>query len=316
MNPKALKIAFFGTPEFAAHQLHFLITKGYTITVVITAPDRPAGRGKAIQSSAVKKIALAHQLPLEQPENLKAEEFVKKYIDLEIDCAIVVAFRMLPKVIWGAARLGTFNLHASLLPNYRGAAPIQWALRNQETETGLSTFLIDEHIDTGAILRQTKCTITPKDNAAALHDRLMELGPKLIAETLEGLAESKITPLIQDTSIPLKEAPKLTKENMRIDLNLSPSGFCAMVRSLDPYPGAYALLKDGDKEISIKIYEVQESSKQNIKKHALIEEDGKVYLGLNQGSVEIIKWQFPAKKAVLVKDFLNGHRLNQGVELF
>lgn len=316
MNSKALKIAFFGTPEFAAHQLNYLITEGYTIAVVITAPDRPAGRGKTVQSSAVKKIALEHNLTIEQPENLKAEAFVNRYRELAIDCAVVVAFRMLPKVIWEAASLGTFNLHASLLPNYRGAAPIQWALRNQETETGLSTFLIDERIDTGAILLQTKCTITPSDNAEALHDRLMELGPKLIAKTIEGLVQSKLTPLIQDTSKPLKEAPKLTKENTRIDLNLSPSGFCALIRSLDPYPGTHALLKDGETEVSIKIYKAQESSKQNIKKHTLIEEDGKVFLGLNQGSIEILKWQFPAKKAVFVKDFLNGHRLNHGVELF
>jgi methionyl-tRNA formyltransferase len=315
MNSKALKIAFFGTPEFAAHQLNFLITEGYTISVVITAPDRPAGRGKKVQSSAVKQIALEHKLTVEQPENLKAEAFVKRYREFEIDCAVVVAFRMLPKVIWEATSLGTFNLHASLLPNYRGAAPIQWALRNQESETGLSTFLIDEHIDTGAILLQTKCMITPIDNAEALHDRLMELGPKLIAKTIEGLAQSKLTPLIQDTSKPLKEAPKLTKENTRIDLNLSPSGFCALIRSLDPYPGAHALLKDGETEVSIKIYKAQESSKQNIKKHALIEEDGKVFLGLNQGSIEILKWQFPAKKAVFVKDFLNGHHLNQGIKL-
>ena len=316
MNSKALKIAFFGTPEFAAHQLNFLITEGYTISVVITAPDRPAGRGKTVQPSAVKKIALEHKLTVEQPENLKAEAFVKRYREFEIDCAVVVAFRMLPKVIWEATSLGTFNLHASLLPNYRGAAPIQWALRNQESETGLSTFLIDEHIDTGAILLQTKCMITPSDNSEALHDRLMELGPKLIAKTIEGLAQSKLTPLIQDTSKPLKEAPKLTKENTRIDLNLSPSGFCALIRSLDPYPGAHALLKDGETEVSIKIYKAQESSKQNIKKHALIEEDGKVFLGLNQGSIEILKWQFPAKKAVFVKDFLNGHHLNQGIKLF
>jgi len=316
MNAKALKIAFFGTPEFAAHQLNFLVTEGFTITVVITAPDRPAGRGKNLQASAVKKVALEHKLNIEQPENLKAEAFIKRYRELEIDCAVVVAFRMLPKVVWEAACLGTFNLHASLLPNYRGAAPIQWAIRNQETETGLSTFLIDEQIDTGGILLQTKCAITPRDNAAALHDRLMELGPKLIAQTIEGLAQNKLTPLTQDNTAHLKEAPKLTKENTRIDLNLSPSSFCALIRSLDPYPGAQALLKDGETEVPIKIYEAQESSKHQLKKHALLEEDGKIFLGLNQGSVEILKWQFPAKKAVFVKDFLNGHRLNQGVELF
>jgi len=316
MNAKALKIAFFGTPEFAAHQLNFLVTEGFTITVVITAPDRPAGRGKNLQASAVKKVALEHKLNIEQPENLKAEAFIKRYRELEIDCAVVVAFRMLPKVVWEAARLGTFNLHASLLPNYRGAAPIQWAIRNQETETGLSTFLIDEQIDTGGILLQTKCAITPRDNAAALHDRLMELGPKLIAQTIEGLAQNKLTPLTQDNAAHFKEAPKLTKENTRIDLNLSPVSFCALIRSLDPYPGAQALLKDGETEVAIKIYEAQESSKHHLKKHALLEEDGKIFLGLNQGSVEILKWQFPAKKAVFVKDFLNGHRLNQGVELF
>ena len=216
MNVKELKLAFFGTPEFASYQLKYLVENNYNVAVVITAVDKPAGRGKALKYSAVKEVALNNGLNLLQPDNLKSSEFIEVYDSLHIDCAIVVAFRMLPRTLWSKARLGTFNLHASLLPDYRGAAPIQWAIRNGEEQSGLTTFIIDDQIDTGGILLQEKCAIDPNENAQTLHDKLMHMGPSLIAQTLEGLNAHTLRLKAQNIKTQFKSAPKLTKENIKI----------------------------------------------------------------------------------------------------
>ncbi|MDA0950944.1 MAG: methionyl-tRNA formyltransferase [Bacteroidetes bacterium] len=316
MNVKELKLAFFGTPEFAAYQLKYLVENNYNIAAVITAVDKPAGRGKTLKYSAVKEVAINNGLNLLQPNNLKSLEFIAVYDSLHIDCAIVVAFRMLPRALWNKARLGTFNLHASLLPDYRGAAPIQWAIRNGEEQTGLTTFIIDDQIDTGGILLQETCAIDPNENAETLHDKLMHMGPSLIAQTLEGLHTHTLRIKAQNVATQFKTAPKLTKENTQIDLDLSAKEFCQLIRSLNPHPGAQALLKEGAKETVIKILEVSYAPLKTIEKHHLIIEESRIYLGLKDSSVELLRWQFPSKRGVNVKDFLNGYRFKTPVFVF
>lgn len=316
MNVKELKLAFFGTPEFAAYQLKYLVENNYNVAIVITAVDKPAGRGKALKYSAVKEVAINNGLNLLQPENLKSLAFIEIYDSLHIDCAIVVAFRMLPRALWSKARLGTFNLHASLLPDYRGAAPIQWAIRNGEEQTGLTTFIIDDQIDTGGILLQETCAIDPYENAETLHDKLMRIGPSLIAQTLEGLNTHTLHITAQNVRTQFKTAPKLSKENTQIDLDLSAMEFCQLVRSLNPHPGAHAVLKEGPQETVIKILEASYDSSKTIEKHHLLIEGSRIYLGLKNGSVELLKWQFPSKRAVSVKDFLNGYRFKTPVFVF
>jgi methionyl-tRNA formyltransferase len=316
MNVKELKLAFFGTPEFASYQLKYLVENNYNVAVVITAADKPAGRGKTLKYSSVKEVALNNGLNLLQPDNLKSLEFIEIYDSLNIDCAIVVAFRMLPRTLWSKAKLGTFNLHASLLPDYRGAAPIQWAIRNGEEQTGLTTFIIDDHIDTGGILLQETCAIDPNETAQTLHDKLMHMGPLLIAQTLEGLNTHTLRIKTQKTGSKFKIAPKLTKENTQIDLDLSATEFCQLIRSLNPYPGAQAILKEGLQETVIKILEVSCDSSKFVEKHHLLIEGSRIYLGLKNGSVELLKWQFPSKRAVSIKDFLNGYRFITPVFVF
>ena len=316
MNAKTLKIAFFGTPEFAAHQLEFLVKKGYRIVAVITAVDKPAGRGKSIKYAAVKETALKLGLNVMQPSNLKSESFIQSYEALKVDCAIVVAFRMLPAAIWKKTKFGTFNLHASLLPAYRGAAPIQWAIRNGEQLTGLTTFLIDDRIDTGGILLQQTCAIDSSDNTQTLHDKLMLMGGPLIEETVIGLSTGTLTARQQTEEPTEKQAPKLTKENTQIDLDLSASDFINLIRSLCPYPGAKALIKEDHQETVIKLLEVGYASSKTIKKNHLMIEGSRIYLGLKHDSVELLRWQFPSKKPTSVKDFLNGYTFKTPVLMF
>lgn len=311
-----MRIAFFGTPEFAAFQLEYLLEQKYTVVAVITAEDKPAGRGKALKISAVKETALRYGLNLLQPANLKSETFVATYEALNIDCAVVVAFRMLPEVIWRKAKMGTFNLHASLLPDYRGAAPIQWAIRNGEHLTGLTTFLIDDQIDTGSILLQESTSIAPDDNAETLHDKLMRLGAPLIEKTLIGLAEQSLVPKVQPQAQKEKHAPKLTKENTLIDLDLSAKQFVDLIRSLTPYPGAKAILKEGNHDFAIKIGAAHPAPSKKLNKHQVTIEGSRVFLGLKDDSVELLAWQFPSKRMTSVKDFLNGHEFKAPVFIF
>ncbi len=219
MNAKDLRIVFMGTPEFAVPSLRALNDSGYNVVAVVTAPDKPAGRGQQLHKSDVKIAAEELGLPILQPEKLKAPEFIEAMQELQPDLSIVIAFRMLPEVIWAMPRLGTFNLHASLLPQYRGAAPINWAIINGETETGITTFLLNHEIDKGAILGQTRVPIAPEDNIGTLYDRLMHLGPSLVLETVERLATGDVQPMKQegiDESV-LKPAPKIFKDDCRID---------------------------------------------------------------------------------------------------
>ena len=305
-----MNIAFFGTPLFAAAQLKHLIDSGYRISVVITAPDKPAGRGRTLSSSAVKNLAQEYDLTVWQPTDLKNPEFVQAYKALKIDIAVVVAFRMLPKAIWSSARIGTFNLHASLLPQYRGAAPIQWALINGEEVTGLTTFLIDEQIDTGSILLSKSYTIGKNETGGSLHDSLLELGKALIMETITGLENTSLTPSPQtDDHTNLKSAPKLTKENTRLSPSLSVSQAKRLVTALNPFPAAHGeLVHPSGKRIKVKMWSVELSNfDQLAPEGTLVIEDKTILIRFKNGWIKVQEWQLEGKKRVSIADFLNGN---------
>lgn len=241
MLSRELRIVFMGTPEFAVASLRWLVEAGYNVVGVVTAPDKPAGRGLKVQQSAVKRYALEAGLPVLQPEKLRNEGFLEELKQLEPDLGIVIAFRMLPKVVWALPRLGTFNLHASLLPQYRGAAPINWAIMNGEEETGLTTFMLNEEIDKGDIVGRVEMPILTTDNAGSLHDRLMEAGGELVAETVNKIAEGRVVPLRQ-MDIPeegLKGAPKIYREDCRVDWSRPGPEVVNFIRGLSPHPGAW-----------------------------------------------------------------------------
>ncbi|MEN9656312.1 MAG: hypothetical protein RL311_1283, partial [Bacteroidota bacterium] len=250
-----LRIVFMGTPEFAVGILDTILQHNYEVVGVITAADKPAGRGQKIKYSAVKEYALAHELPLLQPTNLKDESFLAELKALNANLQIVVAFRMLPKVVWEMPSLGTFNLHASLLPNYRGAAPINWAIINGETKTGVTTFFIDDKIDTGAMILNAETTIGESESAGKLHDRLMQLGSETVIQTLTLLEKGKVNTTIQQDTAEIKTAYKLNKENCKIDWTKSVSDIHNLIRGLSPYPAAWCFFGDKGEEWNIKIYE-------------------------------------------------------------
>ncbi len=249
-----LRIVFMGTPEFAVYSLKAIVEAGYNVVGVITAPDRPAGRGRKLQESAVKTYAKEQGLKILQPVNLKAEAFLEELKALEANLQVVVAFRMLPEAVWKMPEYGTFNLHASLLPQYRGAAPINWAIINGEKETGVSTFFIDEKIDTGEMILQEKVAIEPKESAGELHDKLMETGATLIIKTLEELQQGPVSTTSQKDIVELKSAYKLTRENTRIDWEQPLETIFNLIRGLSPYPTAWTTLINGNDEVMLKIY--------------------------------------------------------------
>lgn len=263
-----LRIVFMGTPEFAVGILDTIIKNGYEVVGIVTAPDKPAGRGQNIKYSDVKKYALDNNLYLMQPTNLKDEDFLKEFQSLNANLQIVVAFRMLPKVVWDMPRLGTFNLHASLLPDYRGAAPINWAIINGETKTGVTTFFIDDKIDTGAMIAKSEIKISPNENAGHLHDRLMELGSQTVIQTIRIIEKGNVITTVQKES-QIKTAHKLNKDNCKIDWAKQGREIHNLIRGLSPYPAAWCTLKDIDQEWNVKIYETefqQEEHKESIGK--------------------------------------------------
>ena len=244
-NMEKIKIVYFGTPEFAASQLEAILAAGYDVQAVVTMPDKPAGRGQKIQHSEVKEAALQHNLPLLQPEKLKDPLFLQQLASYQADLFVVVAFRMLPSIVWQMPRLGTFNLHASLLPQYRGAAPINFAIINGETETGLTTFFLNEEIDKGAVIMREKVSIRPDESAGELHDELMLLGNKVIVETIRRIQEGNVNTTEQDAMEPgieLKPAPKISKEFCRIDWGRDIQSVYNHIRGLSPYPAAHTIL--------------------------------------------------------------------------
>jgi methionyl-tRNA formyltransferase len=302
-----LRIIFMGTPEFAVHILDGLVQQNYNVVGVITAPDRPAGRGQKVKLSAVKIYAQNHQLNVLQPENLKHPDFIATLDTLNPNLQVVVAFRMLPKVVWHMPKYGTFNLHASLLPQYRGAAPINWAIINGEKETGISTFFIDEKIDTGALIFQKNIPISNEDTAGTLHDKLMNEGKILTLKTVEAISNNSIKTIQQPQSIELKTAHKLNKENCKIDWQKSGEDIRNLVRGLNPYPAAWAELKNGTETFNVKIYKVQfEKSNHKNPIGTLIVKKSSIKVCINNGYINVIDFKFPGKKQMNVKSFLNG----------
>jgi methionyl-tRNA formyltransferase len=300
-----------GTPGFAAHQLEALIKSRHHVVGVVTVPDKPSGRGLKVYPAAVKQTANQHEIPVLQPEKLKAPEFAERLKSLNADVFVVVAFRMLPETIWNMPRLGTFNLHASLLPDYRGAAPINWAIINGETETGLTTFLIDHQIDTGNLLLQSRIPIAPKETAGTLHDKLMAAGPDLILRTLEGLASGQIQPHPQPNRV-AKQAPKIFKETCQINWSKSAEEIHNLVRGMHPMPLAWSdLSMDGLMVSPVKFHQISISEEIfSDQIGAVTVHNKQVFIQTGQGSVVIEQIQLPGKKTITGTDFMNGWRGN------
>ena len=306
-----LRIVFMGTPDFAVESLKILVENGFNIVGVITAPDKPAGRGQKLRKSPVKVYAESQGLKVLQPVNLKSPDFIEELRSLNAVLQIIVAFRMLPEVVWNMPPLGTFNLHASLLPQYRGAAPINWAVINGEKETGVTTFFLRHEIDTGNIILQEKIAIGPDDNAGVVHDKLMVLGARLVLKTVNLILEDKVEPVPQDKvakGVELKSAPKIFKDDCRINWSDTAQVIHNKIRGLSPYPAAWSefILNDG-KKIQFKIFgsEIAECSNREAGK---INTDTKTYLeiGTGEGCVRIKRLQLAGKKQLPVQDFLRG----------
>ena len=266
-----LKVVFFGTPDFARASLEAIHTSAHEVVGVVTVADKASGRGQKVHQSPVKTYAVEHDLPLFQPEKLRNEEFLSQIQSLNADIFVVVAFRMMPKVLFSMPRLGTFNLHASLLPDYRGAAPINYAVINGETKSGVTTFFINEKIDEGNILLQAETKISPEDNAGTLHDRLMEIGAKLVVETLDGLAEGKLTEIPQNQKENPKTAYKIFKEDTKIDWEKEVEVIHNFIRGMSPYPAAFTVLEVGGEQKILKIFKGKFQKIQHSKENGEIE---------------------------------------------
>ena len=308
MTKQDLRIVFMGTPEFAVASLDALVGGGYNVVGVVTMPDKPAGRGYKMQFSAVKEYALAHNLPLLQPEKLKNEEFLDALRALHADLQIVVAFRMLPEVVWAMPPLGTFNLHGSLLPQYRGAAPINWAIINGEQETGVTTFFLQQEIDTGDLILQKRTPITDGDNAGTIHDRLMSIGAAAVVETVDCIIAGNAPKTPQPQGVTLKSAPKIFKETCRVDWKQSCHQIFNFVRGLSPYPAAWSVLHTDDKTIDIKLFEVTREPAAHTLQAGQVVCDGKNYLkvAVADGFVKIESLQPAGKKRMSAADWLRG----------
>lgn len=313
MEAKDLRIVFMGTPEFASTSLRRLVEEGYNIVAVVTTPDKPAGRGQKMHFSDVKVTAEELGLPILQPEKLRDEEFLAALRELQADLGIVIAFRMLPEVVWAMPRLGTFNLHASLLPQYRGAAPINWAIINGETRTGVTTFLLNHEIDKGAIIEQEAVDILPEDNIGTLYDKLMAVGAKLVVSTVKRLASGNYKAIEQmhiDEST-LKPAPKIFKEDGRVDWTRKGVNIVNLVRGLSPYPAAWTpIFKDGVEVGSAKLFNVRFEADEKVAVAGEVVTDGKSYLGVRcaDGVVYIDELQMAGKRRMATKELLLGWR--------
>ncbi len=302
-----------GTPEFAVAPLKALVESGHHVVGVVTVPDKPAGRGLRLQHSAVKIYAEEKGLPVLQPVKLRDPEFLDRLRSLEPDLGIVIAFRMLPEVVWNMPRMGTFNLHASLLPQYRGAAPINWAVINGESETGVTTFLLNHEIDKGAVLGQKKLSVGKDETAGQLHDRLMDLGTELVLDTVEKIAAGKLEPIEQDrlTEGTLKEAPKIFKETCRIDWNEPLGNIHNKIRGLSPYPGAWTEWVGNGQRTTMKVFRaVPMDETADPKPAGTLATDGKNYLRVRTsgGWMELQEIQLAGKKRMTAEEFLRGFK--------
>lgn len=318
MNKEDLRIVYMGTPEFAVESLKCLVEGGYNIVGVVTMPDKPMGRHQdVLQPSAVKQYAVEQGLKVLQPVNLKDESFIEELRSLQADLQIVVAFRMLPEVVWNMPPMGTFNLHASLLPQYRGAAPINWAVMNGDTETGITTFFLQHEIDTGEVIQQVRIPIADTDNVGVVHDKLMALGGKLVTETVDNILIGNIRPIPQEkmmTSEPLRPAPKIFKDTCKINWDQPVKKVYDFIRGLSPYPAAWTEMKDtSGKSYTLKIYETAKELCQHNDPNGLLVSDGKTYLkvALQDGYLQLKQIQLVGKKRMSVEDFLRGFRITE-----
>ncbi len=313
---KNLRIVFMGTPDFAVSTLKALVDHNYTIVGVITAPDRPAGRGRKLNESAVKHYATSQELPILQPTNLKDASFIADLKALNANLHIVVAFRMLPKVVWQMPAYGTFNLHASLLPNYRGAAPINWAIINGETKTGVSTFFIDEKIDTGAMILQESVAIDPNENVGQLHDKLMVLGSALVLKTVDLIAKDAVKTTAQPEHTNLKTAYKLNKDNCKINWNASIDTIHNKIRGLSPYPAAWCELHNGDTQLDVKIYDAKkEIAVHNTPTGHILTSKKVLKVAVKEGYISITKLKLPGKKLMDIVALLNGYEFKENAKM-
>jgi methionyl-tRNA formyltransferase len=302
-----LRIVFMGTPDFAVGILDTIYQNNYEIVGVITAADKPAGRGQKVSMSAVKAYALENNLRLLQPTNLKSENFLAELKSLNANLQVVVAFRMLPEVVWKMPKYGTFNLHASLLPEYRGAAPINWAIINGETKTGVTSFFIDDKIDTGAMILSKATEIGANETAGELHDRLMYLGSDTVLETLQLIEKREVTTTLQENNVDVKTAYKLNKDNCKIDWSQSGQTIFNLIRGLSPYPAAWTSIKDGENEWNVKIYLASFEEKIHSGAIGTITTTKKeIFISTKDGILKIESLQFPGKKRMLAHELLNG----------
>ncbi len=311
MTHKDLRIVFMGTPEFAVASLDALVTAGCNVVGVITAPDKPAGRGMKLQQSAVKKYAVEKHLRILQPEKLKNPVFLEELRSLKADLQIVVAFRMLPEVVWNMPPMGTVNVHGSLLPQYRGAAPINWAVINGEKATGVTTFKLKHEIDTGDILLQEKILIGENETAGEIHDRMKEIGAKVLVETVKGLAEGTLVEhpqisALESIAFEVKHAPKIFTETCKIDWSKSAAEIHNLIRGLSPYPGAFSFLNDK----MLKIYRSEKEEKEPSIPAGEFQTDKKSYLkfACADGYVSVKELQLEGKKRMMIDEFLRGYR--------
>lgn len=317
MEKKDLRIVFLGTPEFAVESLRRILDEGYNVVGVVTMPDKIAGRGHKLIHSAVKDFALSRGLHIMQPEKLKDEAFVEELRSLHADLFVVIAFRMLPEVVWGMPPLGTFNLHASLLPRYRGAAPINRAVMNGDTETGVTTFFLQQGMDTGDILRQERIAIGPDEDAGSVHDRLMMLGADLTLDTIRHIVAGDLRPVPQDELLkhePATPAPKIFKETCRIDWTLTAAALHNHVRGLAPYPAAWTVLRDSEgNETELQVFAVRVLSGETSSQPAgtlLVRADGRMAVATADGLVlEILELRAAGRKRMPAADYLRGARL-------
>lgn len=306
-----------GTPDFAVGVLEALIAADFNVAAVVTAPDKPAGRGRKPMESAVKKYAQNKNIPLLQPINLKEDGFLQDLRNYNANVFVVVAFRMLPRVVWEIPEYGTFNLHASLLPEYRGAAPINWTIINGEVKTGVTTFFIDENIDTGAIIEQKEIDIAENETAETLHDKLMKIGGDLVVSSLKAIAANKIVPKKQSEFKKLKAAPKLTPENTRIDWNQETEKVERLIRGLSPFPAAWTMMVNGTDDLRVKIFQVKimEGEKSGAPGD-LIQDKKRLFVNLPDGKLELLEIQLPGKKRMSVRDLLNGYSFSDNAHFY
>ncbi len=314
---KDLRIVYMGTPDFAVESLKALVEGGYNVVGVITMPDKPAGRGHKLQMSAVKTYALSQDLPILQPEKLKDKEFLAQLKAWNADLQIVVAFRMLPEVVWNMPKLGTFNLHASLLPQYRGAAPINWAVINGEKETGATTFFLTHEIDTGRIILQEKISIGEDENVGSVHDRLMAMGGKLVTKTVDTILEGKVDAKEQESFFndptELKAAPKIFKDTCKIDWNNSSIAIYNLIRGMSPYPAAWTeLINEDQTKLTVKIYEAEIINEAPFGAPGSIKSDSKSFIDVAtaDGYIRIKSLQIAGKKRMDTNSLLNGFKLD------